>query len=988
MHRIVQFLACLIICLDCFSQTNGNGAQYPFVYYTPREGLVNNRARFIFQDSKGKLYFSTYGGLSVYDGTRFLNYTANDGLAVDLVNDIVEMGDDSIWVLTNGYKVSCIVNGRLKEFQTADNFTPLINQLLKASDGNYYAMADDGFFKLENRKFVKVNLSGITNPASVKSLMHAVEVEKKLYILYNPDYKQIAANILIYELEKQKAIAVDTSIFAYQVFNLSGKELWVLTTKGLHAIDKPGITENHVPLKSLPDSFQTITKFPTPSLFRDRQKNFWLATGEGVRRIAMNGETTLFTTSNGLPMNMQTSIFQDAEDNMWFTNEQTGACKLSNQQLAYYPTWKPNYSVSDIFIKPNSDSVWFFDQSHQRISLMHPDGKIDEYLNSKNFPIGGNFINANKKWLVSVNRVFKIDLDPVSKHYSLSLTYDGSPDAMGFSGGLADKYGNLVMASNKLVVITQNKILSAPINYLADQLTIDKDNRYWVAPRNNELYCFELSGSGDNEKLNLLKKIDQRVPGSPRSIAADQDGNIWLGTRDQGLYFLSIKDLNVTAVKQISTLNGLSANFVNYLYCDNDNHIWACTPSGVDRIKFVQDHFLVENITRRNNLYLAIQKLQQTKSGFTWILTSGGIVTYKPSHITPNNWKPHVSFARIAIRNAPDVSIVANSELKYNQNNLIFFLAAPTFLDEKQTRFSYILEGSGNENWSPPLAEASINFVNLPPGEYNLRVKATFLHGKYPDVETSFAFTILPPWWQTWWFKLAIGIVTLALALLALRYYIQRKLELQRVMLEKRRAIEKERTRIATDMHDDLGAGLSQIKFLSEMIGMRKQKHLPFEEEIDSIRAFSHEMIDKMGEIVWALNEKNDTLSDLLSYTRSYAAEYMEQNGIHCVVKEPDNIPTIDVNSEFRRNIYLTVKETLHNIVKHAQATEVIMSFRIAGDLIIQIKDNGKGIDLASIRSAGNGLISMHNRIEELNGRFDIANSDGTLVTIIVPFDK
>src|SRR6266513_3484421 len=105
--------------------------------------------------------------------------------------------------------------------------------------------------------------------------------------------------------------------------------------------------------------------------------------------------------------------------------------------------------------------------------------------------------------------------------------------------------------------------------------------------------------------------------------------------------------------------------------------------------------------------------------------------------------------------------------------------------------------------------------------------------------------------------------------------------------LEKKQAVEKERTRIATDMHDDLGAGLSQIKFLSETIGMRRQKHLPIEEEIDSIRTFSHEMIDKMGEIVWALNEKNDTLSDLLSYTRSYAVEYLVQNGLTCHFEEP-----------------------------------------------------------------------------------------------------
>jgi signal transduction histidine kinase len=188
-------------------------------------------------------------------------------------------------------------------------------------------------------------------------------------------------------------------------------------------------------------------------------------------------------------------------------------------------------------------------------------------------------------------------------------------------------------------------------------------------------------------------------------------------------------------------------------------------------------------------------------------------------------------------------------------------------------------------------------------------------------------------------------------------------------------------------MHDDLGAGLSQIKFLSEAIGMKRQKHLPIEEEVSSIRSFSDEMIDKMGEIVWALNEKNDTLSDLLSYTRSYAVEYLAQNSIHCHVEEPDNISQDYVSSEFRRNIYLTVKESLHNIVKHAQATEVFINIEISNWLTIQIRDNGMGINNSPKNSWGNGLVSMNNRVKELKGAFKIENMEGTLITIKVPLN-
>jgi len=172
---------------------------------------------------------------------------------------------------------------------------------------------------------------------------------------------------------------------------------------------------------------------------------------------------------------------------------------------------------------------------------------------------------------------------------------------------------------------------------------------------------------------------------------------------------------------------------------------------------------------------------------------------------------------------------------------------------------------------------------------------------------------------------------------------------------------------------------------LSEAIGMKRQKHLPIEEEVSSIRSFSDEMIDKMGEIVWALNEKNDTLNDLLSYTRSYAVEYLEQNGIKCHVDEPDNIPQLDVNGEFRRNIYLTVKESLHNIVKHAQASEVSIQIEIGKWLMIKIIDNGIGLNNSTPGEFGNGLISMRNRMKELAGSFEIESKKGTEITIKAP---
>jgi signal transduction histidine kinase/ligand-binding sensor domain-containing protein len=982
MQRRIITLACFIICINCRSQSAGSGGIYPFVHYTPREGLVNNKARFIFQDSKGKLYIGTFGGLSIYDGTRFTNFDNNDGLGNNLVNDVVEMGYDSIWILVNGQKINYVVNGRLKTFIPANNYTPVINKLIKCSDGYYYAITDEGLFKLQDRKFVKIDLSGMPEGIEAISLNRAIEFDKKLFIFSEPGYKFNVGNLLVYDLIEKKLVAYKLGINAVMLFSPSAKELWIGSYTDFYIYDR--LDGKNILLKPFPYSNHFPKGILPRYICKDRQNNLWIATLKGVYKITPGGDTTLLTKVNGLTTNFQTYIFQDQENNIWFTNEHTGLCKLSNQQLIYFPQYEPGLTVTDISVTPGTDSVWLYDADHRQALLTLPGGQTKKLFFSDSILYSGRFIFSKKGYITSGNRIFWWD-NPSKGQVKTVRPYFTNDTTAAFADALLDNNGNLVTASTKITAFIGNKVLSASFEYMTDQFAIDKKNRIWVAPRSNSLFCFQLTGHNNDAKLTLLKRFDTITTNSPRSITVDDDGNVWIGTRGEGIFCLTFEGLSIRSVRKITTKDGLSENFITRLFCDHDNNIWACTPSGLDKIKIVNNNLLIENISKANNLYLQTVKVEQSANGMIWILSTGGIITYNPNRPKATGWNPKLGFFDIVYSNKGEQAIPQNRELKYFQNNLAFQLSAPTYIDEKQTRFSYMLQGGGNENWSEPSSNTSINLVNLSPGKYTLKAKAIFLHGLYPPVESSFTFTILPPWWKTWWFKSLLGLLIIGLFVLALRIYINRKLELQRITMEKKQAIEKERTRIATDMHDDLGAGLSQIKFLSEAIGMKRQKHLPIEEEVSSIRSFSDEMIDKMGEIVWALNEKNDTLNDLLSYTRSYAVEYLAQNGINCHVDEPENIPQIDLSGEFRRNIYLTAKEALHNIVKHAQASEVWIQIEIDRGLTLKIKDNGIGIDNSTPNSFGNGLTNMKNRIEELRGSFEIKSKNGTAIIIKAP---
>ncbi len=325
---------------------------------------------------------------------------------------------------------------------------------------------------------------------------------------------------------------------------------------------------------------------------------------------------------------------------------------------------------------------------------------------------------------------------------------------------------------------------------------------------------------------------------------------------------------------------------------------------------------------------------------------------------------------------------------RHKENNISFFVASPSFIDEKRIAFSYLVEGSGNNQWSDTVpANSVINLTNLSAGKYILKVKAFFPSTSYSPAELSYSFEIAPPWWQTLFFRLVIASCVIAALIMGVRYYYRRKLTMQRRLLEKQQAIEKERTRIATDMHDDLGAGLSRIKFLSQALISKKTEDESITTGLEKITGYSDEMTEKMGEIVWALNEKNDTLADLVAYTRTYAMEYLANHNILCKANTPLHLPVTFIPGEIRRNIFLTVKECLHNIVKHANATQVYFSVELNREIQIIIHDNGTGIDWNNQRPYSNGLQNIRKRMNEIKGKADFANEQGTKVLLLVPLN-
>jgi ligand-binding sensor domain-containing protein len=986
--KAVLFLLALLICKVCISQ------QYPFIHYSPKDGLVNNRTRMMYQDSRGLLYIATYGGLSVYDGSRFTNYTTENGLPTNNLNDIIELGEDSLWVVPNSMGLYTLVNGRLSKLQTSDGFFPVINKIFRASTGTYYALADGGLYKFENNQFTRISLIDEDGKDAGGFFTSAIEQNNKLFLLTDPNIQKAAGpgRLIIYDLKNNK-VAISGDPAAYSALISPDGNILISTRDGIKMLDQKALQENKIQYASLSGPYKTVAKKVASFMYFDSQQNLWLCTSSGVIKIDIQGNFKKFTTENGLTTDNQTSVFQDKENTMWFMNEQTGISKLVNSRFEFYHEIKPGILVTDIFAENNSDSVWFLDAVNNKLLLQNKNQSKEFNLDKPSFPpYRFFFVGGQKKYLVDLFNVYECRFTNKNRiEISLVHSDPGQNVNLAYTCAHADEQGNLFLSSENITVLQQNKKkLSYPLGYLADAFSITPDNHLWVVTRGKKLYDFTIQADSSLQYLRLLHTYNTELPNmSPRSITVDQIGNIWVGSRDNGLFCFFFDSLrHLKSWKQITVKDGLSDNFTNYLHADSDSCIWASSQGGLDKIRIRNGSFLIENVTRSNNIYQYVSEVQTSRGNNHWVLTAGGVIKIGPDSFVQSHFKPVIILRavdegsrRIDEKSGPVI-------LSYTENNLLFSMAVPSFINEGLIRYSYILQGTGEKKWSEPSSQTVINFVGLPPGRYTLKARANFINGRYPESETSFSFVILPPWWQTWWLRGLVLISFLGILIYLIRSYYHGKLKKQQFEFEKKEVIKQERTRIATDMHDDLGAGLARIRFLSESLRRKKPDDPSFLPEIIKISSFSDEMIEKMGEIVWAMNEKNDTMADLFTFTRSYSADYLQNHGIGYTVEIPPEAGVLSLNGEARRTIFLAVKESLFNIIKHADATHVIIRFQLNQSLDIEIRDNGKGIDLENLRPHGNGLSNIKKRIQSIKGKVEFHNENGTVIKISIPVGK
>jgi len=316
-------------------------------------------------------------------------------------------------------------------------------------------------------------------------------------------------------------------------------------------------------------------------------------------------------------------------------------------------------------------------------------------------------------------------------------------------------------------------------------------------------------------------------------------------------------------------------------------------------------------------------------------------------------------------------------ELRYTANSLV----AP-----EKVQFRYCLYHDGHDDtWTEAGNRRVAYYTNLRPGNYTFRVIACNNHGVWNEEGASYSFFLAPHFYQTWLFYLlcSLTVVLAGYGLHWIRLSVVRKIE----RLEKQHALEKERARIANEMHDDLGSSLTQIALLGELANRDLPDANKTGEHIQKITRTTREVFRAMDEIVWAVNPKHDTLSSLIGYLSKYAQDFLRPAGIRCRLDLPQNLPPHPLTTDERHNLFLTVKEALNNIVKHAGASEVWLRVSLdSARCLISIEDNGRGFAIGSARPDGNGLTNMRERLAPTSGEFKLNSQpgQGTRLELIV----
>ncbi len=531
-------------------------------------------------------------------------------------------------------------------------------------------------------------------------------------------------------------------------------------------------------------------------------------------------------------------------------------------------------------------------------------------------------------------------------------------------------------------------------------------------------------------------------------VIRDRADNVWFGGEGTGLYRVSGND-----VQHWTTADGLASDTVLSIHEDEAGAIWVGSENGLSRVldgevlrlvegadflkqslrEIIQDQggdfwfgtpsglFHVNAESLRSAIMGDPVELSAVRfgrsdgmrneevffdygrtgcllpSGELAFCVEGGIVRFNPEQALKTVTGPPVRILEcgtpeeafldqtLVDRDASDSNLVLPPRASLA---LTFKYGAITFAAPERIRYQHRLVGMTDE-WTDVGDQSQAVFSRLSPGDYRFEVRAFNQNDAISPNVASLAFHLTPYLHQRWSFRagVAVAFLLLILALHRARMRAFRRIE----QLENQVAMDDERSRIARDVHDEIGSSLGQIRLLGELADKFERRHADSEGLAKQIANLAQASSQSLRQIIWSLNPKRSTHDDLMDYLPSVASEFFEGTEINVIVGEPKISGSVTLSPAFKRDLILMLRVIMNNVVQHSKATEFRLDLEVTGAALILIAaDNGCGFDEGQVSNGSFGLQSLRERVENRGGTIQIsaAAGDGTRIEIRLPVDS
>ncbi len=700
------------------------------------------------------------------------------------------------------------------------------------------------------------------------------------------------------------------------------------------------------------------------SLFVDRSGILWAGShlGEGVTKIQklkLKFDIINSKSTGNLKLNDDVvwSLFKDSNENLWVGTYRGGVNVLNfktNHRQIYKKTDGKIYGISDNHIRSITEdsfgNIWIgcYSGGLNRINLSN--GKIDFY---KNEPGNNNSLSANQV----------LDIYVESENTIWVATFGGGLNKLNFTDN----------SSGAPEFKTYRHNPSDPASLSDDRVyTILKDkNNFWVGTYGGGLNRFDEKTGNFEIVFPDLQSFQPAVNDKIMSLESASDSILWIGTSGGGLIKLNT---NTNSIRNFSIAQGLSSAVIYGILEDNNSNLWLSTDDGI---------FLFDTATERFTQFGiedGVQSLEfsggayyQDSDGMMYFGGINGFNYFHPDSITINQYLPEVVISSVKVM---DVRIKGEPNeliLSHDQNFISIEFSALDFSIPKQNKYSYILQGFQKSWMFTDGSNRTATYTNLPSGEFTFLVKGTNEDGIWNETPAVIKIIINPPFWQTWWF-VTLVILTIAFFI----YYFGT------IRVKSQLEIEKLKLKIASDLHDNIGAGLTEISILSE-VAERSEGHSStiVKNDLQKISETARQLVDSMSDIVWVVNPQRDSLHDLIVKLKDSYNEFFSSIGISFQVNNIEKSDDIKLPMEYKQNLLLMFKEAINNAIKHSGCKKLVLEAIYKNDVIeIILKDNGAGFDLNKVKF-GNGIRNMENRANKIKGKLSWKTESGKGTSVI-----